>query len=136
MRERRRSRVRSSGSGWAGAGLGVVLYGRDDSDFAFHVLLDDHDCSPIVGSVVGGGEDGDESFVGEKLEPVLNHLVGSDDEVDVQRSASLLDCVRSEVAADTAKRTSPTFQGVVGIRPEQIASNAISREVGVVQGAL
>ncbi len=120
-----------------GAGRGSVRNVCENLEDAFHVFFHYHDCCAVVElvAVVGSREDCYELLVREKLEAVLDHLMRSDDDVDIELLAESLNCIRSEVVTDSSNRRDPSVVFVIGIRPEKVTENPACQDSLVIQRA-
>lgn len=101
----------------------LLLVGLEDLERAHQRLVDAHEGARVVElpAVVGGREDGHQLALREELVALLDHLVGSADEVHVVGFQEARNDVRPEDEAHSSLVFGPPVEVFLGVRPQQIA---------------
>ena len=112
-----------------------LVGGLEDLEGAHEGLVDRHDGGRVVElpAVVRGREEGDELPAGEELVPVLHHLVGPADQIQIVLVEKGADDVLPEGEGDAPVVLPPAVDLLVGIGPDDVAEQA---GVGDVRRAL
>jgi len=98
---------------------------------AEQTLVDTHHGTRVVKlpAVVRCTKQGDELTFGEELVSVLDHLMGTTDEVHVMFLQEAGNHVRTKGEADASIIFTPASDVLIGVRPQEIAEQAAVRDL-------
>jgi hypothetical protein len=125
-REKGRLTVDSLGESLLPLGRLEYLEGAHES------VVDAHHRPRIVElpTVVGSREDSHELATSEELVPILDHLVGATDQVQIVPSQELSDYILAKCEGDTTVILSPPDDVFVRVGPEEVAEETSVGDVG------